>query len=89
MQQANLDLAYKDFLAQQQYPAEQVKFLSDILGGVQLPQTTIQQTTETPAQAGGPSNIQKIIAAVGGIDKLLEMIGKGKSLADLIKEFGP
>jgi hypothetical protein len=88
MQQANLDLAYKDFLAQQQYPAEQIKFLSDILGGVELPQTTITQTSTTPAMPGEPSNIQKAITAVGGITKLLDLLKGGKSLADILKEFG-
>lgn len=86
MRQANLELAYQDFLTQQGYPKEQVKFMADILSRIQLPQTTVQQTTETPAQPGGASNIQKVIAAVGGIDKLLEMIGKGKSLSDIIKD---
>lgn len=76
MQQANLDLAYKDFLAQQQYPAEQVKFLSDILGGVQLPQTTVQTSTTTPAMPGGASAIQKAIAGGAGIAELIDLVKK-------------
>lgn len=76
MQQANLDLAYKDFLRQEQYPKEQVKFLSDILGGVELPQTTITQTTTTPAQAGGPSAIEKAIAGGTGVANIIDMFKK-------------
>jgi hypothetical protein len=76
MQQANLDLAYQDFLKQEQYPQEQVKFLADILQGVRLPQTTITQSTTTPAQPGDPSNIVKAIGGVEGVTKLLDMFNK-------------
>lgn len=76
MQQANLDLAYKDFLEQRDYPKEQTKFLADVLQGVRLPQTTVTQTTETPAQQGDPSNIVKAITGAKGIDELLDMFNK-------------
>ena len=89
MQQANLDLAYEDFLRQEKYPAEQVKFLSEILQGVKLPETTITQETTTPALPGGPSSMDKIITAVGGIDKLLELIKGGSTINDIIKKFLP
>lgn len=76
MQQANLNLAYEDFMRQQQYPQEQIKFLRDILSGVELPQTTIQQTTSTPALPGGPSAIEQALVGGIGIDKLLDLFGK-------------
>jgi len=76
MQQANLNLAYQDFLRQQQYPEDQVKFLSSILSGVTLPQTTIQQTVETPAQSGGPSGIEKAISGATGIGTLFDIYKK-------------
>lgn len=76
MQQANLDLAYKDFLQQQQYPKEQVKFLSDIMSGITLPQTTIQQRIETPAQPGGASAIEKAITGATGIQDLIDKYRK-------------
>jgi hypothetical protein len=76
MQQANLDLAYQDFLKQEQYPKEQIKFLADVLQGVRLPQTTIEQTTETPAQPGGASAIEKAITGATGIGELLEKYRK-------------
>jgi len=76
MQQANLDLAYQDFLKQEAYPKEQIKFLSDILQGVRLPQTTITQTTETPAQPGGPSALEKFITGGTGAAKIIDLIKK-------------
>jgi hypothetical protein len=76
MQQANLNLAYQDFLRQEQYPKEQIKFLSDVLGGVQLPQTTISSTTSMPAMPGDPSTIEKIIGGAGGVGKLIDLFKK-------------
>jgi hypothetical protein len=76
MQQANLDLAYQDFLRQQGYPEDRVKFLASVLSGVELPQTTITQTSTTPAQPGSPSGIEQAIVGAGGLDKMLELIKK-------------
>jgi hypothetical protein len=76
MNQKNLELAYQDFLTQQGYPAEQVKFLASIMSGISLPQTTITQSTSTPSMPGGPSNIEKIIGGAGGMDFLLELFKK-------------
>jgi hypothetical protein len=76
MQQANLDLAYQDFLAQRDYPKEQVKFLSDIASGIRLPQTTIQTSTEMPAQPGGSSAVEKAITGATGVDTLLDIFNK-------------
>jgi len=76
MQQANLDLAYQDFLKQEQYPKEQIKFLSDVLGGVQLPQTTVTQSTTTPAQPGGASALEKAITGGKGAADLIDMFRK-------------
>lgn len=76
MQQANLDLAYQDFLKQEQYPKEQIQFLSNVLKGVQLPQTTITQTTETPAQPGGASGLEKAISGATGVGTILDLLKK-------------
>lgn len=76
MRQANLDLAYQDFLKQEQYPKEQIQFLSNILKGINLPQTTITQTTETPAQPGGASGIEKGIAGATGVGTILDLLKK-------------
>jgi hypothetical protein len=76
MQQANLNLAYEDFISQRDYPKEQIKFLSDVLGGVQLPQTTVTQSTTTPAQPGGASRLEKAITGATGIQELLDKYRK-------------
>lgn len=76
MQQANLDLAYQDFLRQQQYPKEQVKFLADVASGVRLPQTTIQQSTDTPATPGEDSPFVKAVKGAGGIEEILDLFKK-------------
>lgn len=76
MGQANLDLAYQDFLRQQGYPEEQVKFLSGIASSIRLPQTTITQSTDMPAQPGGPSGIEKAITGATGISAILDLLKK-------------
>jgi hypothetical protein len=76
MQQANLDLAYEDFLKQEQYPKEQVKFLADILQGVRLPQTTVTSSTSTPAMPGDPSLLAKLITGGKGAEELIDMFRK-------------
>ena len=78
LQQKNLNLAYEDFLRQQGYPAEQAKFLSDMLQGVRLPETKIEQTQTLPRDwEYGTTGAGKVI---GGIQDL-------KDLYDLIKKF--
>jgi hypothetical protein len=76
MQQKNLDLAYQDFLNQEQYPKEQIKFLADVLQGVRLPQTTVTQSTTTPELPGGASAIEKAITGATGIEELLDKYRK-------------
>ena len=76
MQQANLDLAYQDFLRQQQYPMEQVKFLADIASGVRLPQTSVTTSTDMPAMPGDESKFEKLVKGAGGVEGLLEMFRK-------------
>jgi hypothetical protein len=76
MGQANLNLAYQDFLKQEGYPKEQIKFLSDVLQGVRLPQTTVTNTTTTPALPGGASAIEKAITGATGIEELLDKYRK-------------
>lgn len=76
MQQANLKLAYEDFLRQEGYPKEQIQFLSNILKGIELPQTTISQTIESPAQPGGASAIEKAITGATGAGKIIDLIKK-------------
>ena len=76
MQQANLDLAYQDFLKQEGYPKEQVKFLADVVSGIRLPQTTISTSTDMPAQPGDDSDFVKAIKGAGGVNEVLDLIKK-------------
>jgi hypothetical protein len=56
-QQAALDLAYQDFLAQQQYPYKQLGFMSDLLrGSANLAGTGGKTVYEAP-----PSMAQQIV----------------------------
>jgi hypothetical protein len=70
MQQANLNLAYQDFLRQQGYPAEQVKFLGNVLSGVQLPKTEITTSQQIPKQ----EDLTTGISDVANTYKVLEEI---------------
>jgi hypothetical protein len=76
MDQANLDLAYEDFLKQEADPKERIKFMSEILKNINLPETRVSETTTTPAQPGGEPNIEKIIKGAGGVDALIELFKK-------------
>jgi hypothetical protein len=76
MGQANLNLAYQDFLRQEGYPKEQINFLANVLQGVRLPQTTIEQTTEMPAMPGSASGLEKAITGATGIQELIDKYRK-------------
>lgn len=78
MQQANLNLAYEDFLRQQGYPAEQAKFLSGMLQGVRLPETKIEQSQQLPAGATGTQ--PGLSQLIGGASGILGLIDKYKEL---------
>lgn len=61
--QSNLDLAYGDFLRQQQNPQQQLGFLSNIIRGVPYSQTTTSQVS-----GGGASPFQQLLGAgIGGL----------------------
>lgn len=79
MQQANLDLAYQDFLRQQGYPAEQVKFLSSMLSGVKLPETTVEQKQVLPE--GWEYGTTGFGKTIGGIKDFFDLI-------DTLKKYG-
>lgn len=79
MQQQNLELAYKDFLAQRDYPQQQLQFMSNIGGNLRIPSVTTTQTVNTAAQPGGPSAIEKGISGFTGVQNILDILGKMKS----------
>lgn len=74
MQQANLELAYKDFLAQRDYPQQQLQFMSNIAGGLKVPSVTSTQQTTMAAQPAGPSAIEKGISGFTGVQEILNKL---------------
>jgi hypothetical protein len=78
MQQANLDLAYQDFLRQQGYPAAQAKFLSGMLSGINLPQVTIEQKETLPT--GWEYKEPPAGSIIGGIKTIKDIIDELKKL---------
>jgi hypothetical protein len=76
MQQQNLALAYQDFLKQQGYPAEQVKFLSQMLQGVELPKIETTEKTEMPSQPGDYGALAKLLSGAAGADYLIDLFKK-------------
>jgi len=81
MQQANLELAYKDFLEQRGYPAEQTEFLSKMLSGVSLPQVTVTQEQTLP------SNFEYGPTPFGaGLEGIKDLIEGGRDLRDIFRD---
>lgn len=72
--QAALDQAYQDFLSQRGYPQQQLAFMSDILRGGPLSQTTYQQYQAPPS----------LLSQVGG----LGLAAYGLSRPGVLKEGG-
>jgi hypothetical protein len=86
MRQANLNLAYEDFLRQEGYPEERVKFLASILSGVQIPKTEITTKQELPDEDLLQTDISKYANAYKVLDEILK--GKsGSDLLNLLKKF--
>jgi hypothetical protein len=63
LDQQNLNMAYQDFLTQQQYPQTQLNFLSSMLRGIPY-STTTQSSNTGPAQAYQPSGLSQIAGAL-------------------------
>jgi hypothetical protein len=51
--QRPMDIAYQDFLNQQNYPYKQIGFMSDLIRGLPLGQKSTQQTYEAPGSLMG------------------------------------
>lgn len=70
--QAALDKAYQDFLSQRGYEREQLSFLSDILRGIPMSQTSYQMYQAPPSflsQAGGLGLAAYGLSRPGGVFK--------------------
>ena len=86
MQQANLDLAYQDFLRQETYPKEQVKFLSDVLSGVQIPKTEIKTEQQIPRQDELTTGLSDAANTYKVLDEILKG-STGSGVIDLVKKY--
>lgn len=86
MQQANLDLAYQDFLKQEAYPKEQIKFLSDVLSGVQLPKTEIRTEQRIPSQDELTTGLSDAANTYKVLDQILKE-STGSNIGDLLKKY--
>jgi hypothetical protein len=60
--QRNLDLAYKNFADQRDYPRDQISFLNNAIRGLAIP-TTSSSTGVAPASAVGPSGLSQLAQA--------------------------
>lgn len=63
--QQSLDLAYQDFLNQREYPYERTNWLSGILSGTPLAQSSTQTTS-----GGGPSSLGQYLGAAQSLGSL-------------------
>ena len=63
-QQKALDITYSDFLKEQQYPKEQLGFVSNIIRGAQFP---TQQVTTSPGQTRAPIGQQLLGFGLQGL----------------------
>jgi hypothetical protein len=64
--QRNLDIAYSDFLGEQEYDRQNIAFLNAALRGLAIPtQTTAERTG--PASVYQPSPLSQVASAIGSI----------------------
>jgi hypothetical protein len=76
MQQANLEQAYKDFIAQRDYPKEQAQFLASIAPAIgKLPTVTSQTQEQLPAMATGTQ------------PGATQLLGYGTSILGLLQKY--
>jgi hypothetical protein len=61
--QKNLDLAYKDFLTQTQYPKEQISFLSNIIRGLPAGGSSGSESTVSSGQTYSASPLAQLASA--------------------------
>ncbi len=65
MDQANLDLAYKDFQEQRQYPQQQIGWMNQIAQGQNVPQGQTTTTTAPFQGSMGPSPLAQLASLYG------------------------
>jgi hypothetical protein len=78
MPQGSLDLAYADFLRQQGYPADQARFMSEMIRGLPSQGRTISQQDYGPASIYQPSGIAQLASGIGVAGGINELMGGGE-----------
>jgi hypothetical protein len=73
--QRSLDTRYQDFIAQRNYPREQVGFMSNIVRGVPYSQTT-NTVSNAPASTYQPSGLAQIIGGLSAVREFGNMGGR-------------
>jgi hypothetical protein len=73
-QQKNLDLAYKDFLEQKNYPRETIDWMSSVIRGMPAPVSSTTTSTG-PANTYQPSPLAQLGGTAAGFAGLLKMLG--------------
>lgn len=98
--QRPLDVAYQDFLNQQNYPYKQLGFMSDMIRGLPLGQQSTSQIYQAPpsglqtigALGTGAYGLSKLFGAEGGLMKSYADGGSVTSeynIADIINKLSP
>jgi hypothetical protein len=98
--QRPLDVAYQDFLNQQNYPYKQLGFMSDMIRGLPLGQQSTSQMYQAPPSAlqtagslgMGAYGLSKLFGAEGGLMKSYADGGSVTSeynIADIINKLSP
>lgn len=81
-QQQGLDFAYQQFLAQQQYPYQQLSYMSDLMRGIPSSQSSMYQYQQQPALA--PQLLGAGLSAYGAFARSKEggRVGDAKRYAE-------
>ena len=72
--QRNLDLAYQDFLQQQEYDRQNIAFLNAAVRGLEIP-TQITKEGTGPASVYQPSPLSQLAAGFGAYSGLKKVLG--------------
>lgn len=72
--QRNLDLAYQDFLQQQEYDRQNIAFLNAAVRGLEVP-TQITKESTGPASVYQPSPLSQLAAGFGAYSGLRKVLG--------------
>lgn len=67
LDQQNMDLAYKDFVEQRDYPQNQLNYVSNLVRGYTMPQSTTTTSTVQPAATSASSGLASLTSGAAGL----------------------